>query len=156
MIDGSAREPSAFADCSPPAASSQAVADPVHQPSTINHQPGPRLRRVAVIGAGITGLSAAHRLLELARERSLEIDVLVLEGGGRAGGVIATERRDGFLLEGGPESFITDKPWGVALCERLGGADQLIGTNETHRPSFIAWRGRLLPIPEGFQVLAPS
>src|SRR5207248_1311655 len=103
-----------------------------------------------------TGLAAAHRLLELARERSLEIEVVVLEAGDRAGGVIATERRDGFLLEGGPESFITDKPWGVALCERLGIADQLIGTNDSHRRSFIAWRGRLLPIPEGFQVLAPS
>src|SRR5437764_985553 len=101
----------------PPSTTSQApnqrpVADPVHQPSTHprfarvpDHQPGPRLRRVAVIGAGITGLAAAHRVLELARERSLEIEVVVLEAGDRAGGVIATERRDGFLLEGGPESF---------------------------------------------------
>ena len=75
------------------------------------------MKRVAIVGAGITGLAAAHRLLELAREHSLAIEVVVLEAGKRAGGVIATERRDGFLLEGGPESFITDKPWALAVFQ---------------------------------------
>ena len=97
------------------------------------------MKRVAIVGAGITGLVAAHRVLELAHERSLAIEVVVLEGSGRPGGVIASERREGFLLEGGPESFITDKPWGIALCERLGIAEQLIGTNPAYRRSFIAW-----------------
>src|SRR5438270_10567064 len=134
MVDRSGCS-AAFADRLLPAPGPQAVADPIHQPSTINQQPGCAAKRVAIIGAGITGLAAAHRLLQLARERSLEIEVMVLEASDRPGGVIATESRDGFLLEGGPESFITDKPWGVELCERLGIAEQLIGTNPTHRRS---------------------
>lgn len=112
--------------------------------------------RIIVVGGGISGLAAAHRLLELASERQLPVEVRLLEAGTRVGGVIETGERDGFLLEGGPESFITDKPWALTLCNRLGLSDDLIGTNPTYRRSFIAWGGRLLPIPEGFQLLAPS
>jgi oxygen-dependent protoporphyrinogen oxidase len=111
---------------------------------------------MVVIGGGISGLAAAHRLQELAAERSRPIHVCLLEAGPRLGGLVGSERRDGFLLEWGPDSFITDKPWALALCRRLGLADELIGTNAAQRRSFIAWRGRLLPIPEGFQVLAPA
>jgi protoporphyrinogen/coproporphyrinogen III oxidase len=112
--------------------------------------------RVIIVGGGITGLAAAHRLTELARERSLSLDLRLLEAGDRLGGVIATERRDGFVLEKGPDSFITDKPWALALARRLGLQEQVIGTGETHRRSFVVRCGRLMPVPEGFQLLAPS
>ncbi|HEU4753415.1 MAG TPA: protoporphyrinogen oxidase, partial [Armatimonadota bacterium] len=72
------------------------------------------------------------------------------------GGVIATERRDGFALEHGPESFITDKPWGLDLARRLRLEEQLVGTRPEHRRSFVVRNGKLLPVPEGFQILAPS
>jgi oxygen-dependent protoporphyrinogen oxidase len=113
-------------------------------------------RRIVVVGGGISGLAAAHRLGEIAAERSVSIEVLLLEAGPRLGGVIRTERRDGFLCEGGPDSFISDRPWAMDLCRRLGLAGQLEGTNTAFRRSFVAWRGRLVPVPEGFQVLAPS
>lgn len=113
-------------------------------------------RRIVVIGGGITGLAAAHRCLELARERAQPLDLRLLEGSGRLGGVTRTERRDGFLLESGPDSFITDKPWALDLCRRLGLEDRLIGTGPTHRRSFVVRNGKLLPVPEGFQLLAPS
>jgi oxygen-dependent protoporphyrinogen oxidase len=109
--------------------------------------------RVIVVGGGITGLAAAHRLLELARERSLCLELRLLEAGDRLGGVIATERRDGFVLEKGPDSVITDKPWALDLAGRLGLQDQLIGTGETHRRSFVVRDGKLMPVPEGFQLL---
>src|SRR5207249_1343508 len=115
-----------------------------------------RRPRIIVVGGGISGLAAAHRVLELAAERQLPVEVRQLEARTRLGGVIDSEERDGFLLEGGPESFITDKPWALTLCNRLGLSDELIGTNPTFRRSFIAWGGRLLPIPEGFQLLATS
>jgi oxygen-dependent protoporphyrinogen oxidase len=113
-------------------------------------------RRVAVVGGGISGLACAHRLLELAREAGQSIDLRLFEGSDRLGGVIATQRRDGFLLEAGPDSFITEKPWALELCRRLGIADRVIGTNTGHRRSFVVHAGRLHPVPEGFQLLAPS
>lgn len=112
--------------------------------------------RLVVIGGGITGLAAAHRALELASERALPLEVRLLEASGRLGGTISTARRDGFVLEDGPDSMITDKPWGVALARRLGMEDEIIGTAEAHRRSFVVRNGELLPVPEGFQLLAPS
>jgi oxygen-dependent protoporphyrinogen oxidase len=112
--------------------------------------------RIAVVGGGVTGLAAAHRLLELAREQGREVEVTLLEGSDRLGGSIGTVRRDGFVLELGPDSMITDKPWGLALARRLRLDDQLMGTQEEHRRSFVVRNGKLVPVPEGFQLLAPS
>ncbi|MDX6696588.1 MAG: protoporphyrinogen/coproporphyrinogen oxidase [Blastocatellia bacterium] len=113
-------------------------------------------RRVAVIGGGISGLAAAHRLLERSRAEARPLEILLLEAGSRTGGTIRTERREGFLLEGGPDSFISEKPEAVNLVERLGLASRLIETNAVNRRSFIVRKGKLLPVPEGFQLLAPS
>lgn len=112
--------------------------------------------RVVVIGGGISGLSAAHRLIELRGEKRLPLEVTLLEAGGRVGGGIQTIRQDGFLLEAGPDNFITTKPWGVALCRRIGLAGRLLQTNESNRRALLVHRGRLHPIPEGFLMLAPT
>ena len=85
--------------------------------------------RVIVIGGGLSGLAAAHRIHERSRALRRSVDLTVLEAKERLGGVIATERFDGFTLEGGPDSFITNKPWGLDLCERLGLGDRLIETD---------------------------
>jgi len=107
---------------------------------------------VAVIGGGISGLAAAHRLME----RSPEIDVTLLEAGQQLGGVVATEHRDGYLIEQGADSFITNKPWGVDLCRRLGLEDELIPTDETFRRSLVLRKGKPVPVPKGFMLLAPA
>lgn len=104
----------------------------------------------------MTGLAAAHRLVEFARERRQELDIKLLEARDRLGGSIVTVRRDGFLIEGGPDSFITQKPWAIALCKRIGIADQIIGTNPDRRRVYVVRNGRLYPIPEGFLLLAPT
>jgi oxygen-dependent protoporphyrinogen oxidase len=111
---------------------------------------------IAVIGGGISGLSAAHRLIELRDGQGLPLEVTLLEAGDRVGGGIQTIRQDGFLLEAGPDNFITTKPWGVALCRRIGLADRLLQTNESNRRALLVHRGRLHPIPEGFLMLAPT
>ncbi len=113
--------------------------------------PGPK--RIVVVGGGIAGLAAAHRLLEPADGPPPV--VTLLEAAARLGGVIETGRRDGFLVEGGPDSFITEKPWGLDLCRRLGLDGALLRTNETHRRVYVVRAGRLEVVPEGFALLAP-
>jgi oxygen-dependent protoporphyrinogen oxidase len=112
--------------------------------------------RLVVVGGGVTGLAAAHRAAELATERGVALQLLLLEAGERCGGLLRTTRREGFVLEHGPDSMITDRPWGVALARRLGLEGELIGTRGEHRRSFVVRRGRLHPVPEGFQLLAPG
>lgn len=113
-------------------------------------------KRIVVIGGGITGLAAAHHLLELARARSQEVALVLLEARGRLGGTIATQQVDGFTIEAGPDSFLSEKPWARELCDRLGLTDQLVGTDERYRRTSIVSRGCLHPLPDGFQLLAPT
>ena len=113
-------------------------------------------KRAIVIGGGITGLAACYRLQREAAQRDIPLDVTLLEASGRVGGVIQTEHRDGFLIEHGPDAFISTKPSAKALCEELGIADQLIGTNPKVRRSFVIRNGTLHPVPEGFYMMAPG
>lgn len=112
--------------------------------------------RVVVVGGGIAGLAAAHRLLELAREAGRPVDVTLVEGGARVGGHLRTERADGFLLEAGADSFISEKPWALALAERLGLGPRLRRTDDRYRRTYVVRRGRLSPLPEGFVLVAPT
>jgi oxygen-dependent protoporphyrinogen oxidase len=109
-----------------------------------------------VVGGGVAGLAAAHRALELGRERGVPLDLTLLEARDRLGGTIATEHVDGFLVESGPDSFISEKPWALALCRRLGIEDRLVRTDDRFRRTFVWHRGRLHPLPDGFQLLAPT
>jgi len=114
------------------------------------------MKRIAIIGGGITGLATAHRLIEIAETTQQPIHLTIFEAGPRLGGTIDTTHRDGFLLEHGPDSFISEKPEAVSLSQRLGIESELIQTNEQNRRSFIVRKGRLRPVPEGFQLLAPT
>ena len=111
-----------------------------------------RINRIVVVGGGISGLAAAHRVIEL----DPSAQVTLLEASGRLGGTIQTTHRDDFLIERGPDSFISEKPEALELAKRLGLESQLIQTNEKYRRSFIVRNGRLRAVPEGFQLLAPS
>ena len=113
-------------------------------------------KRAIVIGGGITGLAACYRLKREAAQRGIPLDVTLLEATDRVGGVIQTEHRDGFLLEHGPDAFLSTKPAAKALCEELGIADQFIGTNPKLRQSFVVRNGELHPVPEGFYLMAPG
>lgn len=112
-------------------------------------------KRIVIIGGGITGLAAAYRLLERPHN-SPQPEILLLESSSRVGGVLKTTERDGFLIEAGADSFISEKPEAAALAKRLGIDSRLIETNEQNRRSFIVRKGRLRPVPEGFQLLAPT
>ncbi|MSP39011.1 MAG: protoporphyrinogen oxidase [Deltaproteobacteria bacterium] len=114
------------------------------------------IHRVIVIGGGIAGLAAAHRLTELASAKSLSIDIKLLETSARLGGSIATERIGDFLIEAGPDSFITEKPWALRLCERIGLRSRLVSTQAANQKIFIVHGGKLVQLPEGFFLLAPT
>ncbi len=112
--------------------------------------------RVVIIGGGISGLALAHRLSELRREHHLPLELTLLEAHERVGGVIETQQHDGWLLESGPDAFLSEKPWAVDLCRRLGMTEQLIETQSSFRRSFVLLRGRLVQIPQGWYLIAPS
>ena len=112
----------------------------------------PQPRRIAVIGGGIAGLAAAHRLVEL----DPQSEITLFEASDRLGGVISTVHRDGFQVERSSDNFITTIPWGVNLCKRLGLAEQLIQTNPAYRRTFVVHAGRLYRLPEGFLMMAPT
>ncbi len=107
---------------------------------------------VLVIGGGISGLAACWRLKRHAPERQ----VLLLEASPRFGGVIRTDPRDGFLVEEGPDSFLTARPEAIDLCRDLGLEGEFLPTNPAFRRSFILRGDRLLPVPEGIYLLAPT
>jgi oxygen-dependent protoporphyrinogen oxidase len=109
-------------------------------------------RHIAVIGGGIAGLAAAHRLVEL----DPACRVTLLEAGPRLGGVLSTIHEHGFQVEQSADNFITTVPWGVNLCKRLGLADQLIQTNPDYRQTFVVRAGRLYRLPDGFLMMAPT
>jgi protoporphyrinogen/coproporphyrinogen III oxidase len=113
------------------------------------------MKRIAIVGGGISGLAAAFALEE--RRRAGEsLEFVVYEAGPRFGGVLATEQIDGCLVEAGPDSFLTEKPWASDLCRRLGMEDQLIGSNDGDRRTYILVKGRLVPMPDGLMFMVPT
>jgi protoporphyrinogen/coproporphyrinogen III oxidase len=111
---------------------------------------------IAVIGGGIAGLSAAYRLHELAAARQRPIEIAVFEAGDRLGGPLETIRRDGFVIDTGADSFLSEKPWALQLVRRLGLTDEVVATQQQFRKTYVVRKGRLTEIPEGFSLLAPS
>ena len=114
------------------------------------------MKRIVIIGGGISGLAAVYRVAELSEAHQQPFHLTLVEATSRLGGIIQTQQRDGFILERGPDSFISEKPEAIELARRLGIESRLIQTNEQNRRSFIVRGGRLRPVPEGFQLLAPS
>lgn len=114
--------------------------------------PSPFTKRVAIVGGGISGLATAHRLAEL----DPHLSVTLFEQEDRIGGVLETSVQDGFLFEWGADNFVTNVPWAVDLCRRIGFADELLETDSKHRGAFVVRRGRLRRIPQGFIIMAPS
>ena len=112
-------------------------------------------QRVAILGGGITGLAAAYDLAR-ARQSGAPVEELLFERGERLGGTIFTERVNGFVVEGGPDSFLSEKPEAAALCRELGLGDSLIGSNDAERRTYILQRDRLVPLPEGLMLLVPT
>jgi oxygen-dependent protoporphyrinogen oxidase len=113
------------------------------------------LKRIAIIGGGISGLSAAYTIEEK-RRAGTQVEYVLFESKLRLGGVIVTERVDGCLVEAGPDSFLTEKPWAADLCTRLGLGDQLVGSNDSQRKTYIAAKNKLTEMPDGLMFMVPT
>jgi oxygen-dependent protoporphyrinogen oxidase len=113
------------------------------------------MTRVAIVGGGISGLAAAFALEER-RQAGESLAYVVYEAAPRFGGVLVTEEVDGCLLEAGPDSFLTEKPWAADLCRRIGLEDQLIGSNDDDRKTYILVKGKLVPLPDGLMFMVPT
>jgi len=113
------------------------------------------MSRILVIGGGIAGLSAAYYASKIP-----DIQVTLLESSDHWGGKITTDRVDfddgQFIIEGGPDTFLATKPWGVALCKELGLVDRLHGTNPHKKNTYVLNHNRLLPLPDGLAMMIPT
>jgi len=116
---------------------------------------GARPLRIAIVGGGMAGLGAA-RVLEDARAADPSVDWHLYEDERRFGGKVHTVRREGFVVEGGPDSAIIEKPWPIKLARELGIGDQFAESNEDIRKSFVYTRGRLHELPEGIILMVPT
>ncbi len=112
------------------------------------------MRHLVIIGGGIAGLAAAYRIQE-AIGQGTPLKCTVLEASDRFGGKIHTERRAGFILERGPDSFITQKPAALELCRKLGLVDRIVGTRKNNK-TFIYLNGRMLTLPDGLSLMVPT
>jgi len=106
--------------------------------------------KIAVVGAGITGLAAAHLLSTMGAK------VVMVERSSRLGGKVMTEHSDGFLIESGPDSFVSGKGSVIELAGELGLTDRIISSRPEHRGSYVWWGGEMHPLPEGLLLMAPS
>lgn len=111
--------------------------------------------RVGIIGAGISGLSTAYFLQKASSLRGLEINLDIFESSDHIGGVIRTEKFGDFLLEVGPEAFVSAKPVALELIEELGLSHDVIGSNDRLRQTYVVDNGKLHPLAEGMVFLAP-
>jgi protoporphyrinogen/coproporphyrinogen III oxidase len=105
---------------------------------------------IVIAGGGIAGLSAAYQLAKAG------VPSTIVEPRARLGGVIRTEHVQGCVIEAGPDSFLAAKPWALELIRDVGLGDQVIGSNDHQRVTFIVRRNRLVPLPDGLIMMAPT
>lgn len=114
------------------------------------------MSHIAIIGGGITGLSAALRVHELAAEQKRDVRITILEASDRLGGVLRTERIGEYLVEHAADMWITNKPEAMRLCVKLGLTERVIPTDGKFRKSLVLRDGKAHPVPEGFQLMVPE
>jgi protoporphyrinogen/coproporphyrinogen III oxidase len=113
------------------------------------------MKRIAIVGGGISGLAAAFEL-EQRRIAGMELEYTLYESSSRLGGVLRTQHVGGCVVEAGPDSFVSEKTWAAELCREVGLGDQLIGSNDALRKTYILTRSRLVEMPDGLMFMVPT
>ena len=113
------------------------------------------MKRIAIVGGGIAGLTAAYELSQQARNGA-DIEVVLFEASNRLGGIVETVREGGFIIECGPDAWVSEKPWAKALAEELGLADEIIPSNDATRKTYVLLDGHLQPMPDGMRMMVPT
>jgi protoporphyrinogen/coproporphyrinogen III oxidase len=114
------------------------------------------MKKVVIVGGGITGLAATYHLQEKAKEAGLALDYLLIEQAQELGGKIITESKDGFVIEGGPDCFVQEKPSVIQLSARVGIIDKLLPSNDASTGTFVLSGGKLHKLPDGLMLLVPT
>src|ERR1035441_2274901 len=119
------------------------------------------MRRIAIVGGGIAGLTAAYELARLARNGA-PVEAILFESSNRLGGLIETVREGGFTVEAGPDGWVSAKPWARELALELGLEAELLPSNDATRRTHIFLTtpdnpsGRLVPMPDGLNLMVPT
>ena len=100
------------------------------------------MKKIVIIGGGIAGLASAY-YIHKEISKKIPVECIVLESSENFGGKISTLRFDGFIVERGPDSFISQKPQAVELCKELGLENQLIGTNPDHPNTYVCLKNKI-------------
>ena len=114
------------------------------------------MKKIVIIGGGIAGLAAAYRVQEAILAGRGPIECKVLEGSDHFGGKIDTEHHEGFVIDRGPDSFISQKPWAMELCRKVGLADHLIGTKTDCPKTYVYLNKKLVTMPDGLSLMVPT
>jgi oxygen-dependent protoporphyrinogen oxidase len=112
------------------------------------------MKRVAIVGGGVAGLAAAYELARLARGGA-EVQAVLFEASARLGGIVETVREGGFVIEGGPDGWVTEKPWARELAEELGLADEVIPSKDAGRKTYVLVDKKLRAMPDGMRMMVP-
>ncbi len=113
------------------------------------------MKRIAIVSGGIAGLTAAYELSRLAGNGAA-VKAVLFEASPRLGGIVETVREGGFVIECGPDAWVTEKPWARELAEELGLADQVMPSNDATRKTYIVMDGQLKAMPDGMRMMVPS
>ncbi len=113
------------------------------------------MKRIAIVGGGIAGLTAAYELSRQARNGAA-IEAVLFESSPRLGGIVETVREGGFVIECGPDAWVTEKPWARTLAEELGLGDEIMPSNDAGRKTYVLIGGRLQAMPDGMRMMVPA
>jgi oxygen-dependent protoporphyrinogen oxidase len=113
------------------------------------------MKRIAIVGGGIAGLTAAYELSRLANNGAA-IETVLFEASPRLGGIVETVREGGFVIECGPDAWVAEKPWARELAEELGLTDEIISSNDATRKTYVLMDDQLKAMPDGMRMMVPS
>jgi protoporphyrinogen/coproporphyrinogen III oxidase len=113
------------------------------------------MKRIAIVGGGIAGVAAAYELARMARGGAA-MQVMLFEAATRLGGIVETVREGGFVMECGPDAWVTEKPWARELAEELGLGDEVMASNDAMRKTYVLIDNRLQAMPDGMRMMVPS
>jgi protoporphyrinogen oxidase len=113
------------------------------------------MKRIAIVGGGIAGLTAAYELSRLANSGAA-VEAVLFEASPRLGGIVETVREGGFVIECGPDAWVTEKPWARELADELSLADQVMPSNDATRKTYVLVDGQLKAMPDGMRMMVPS
>jgi protoporphyrinogen/coproporphyrinogen III oxidase len=113
------------------------------------------MKRIAIVGGGIAGVAAAYEIAKR-RRAGAAVEAVLYEASTRLGGIVETVREAGFTIEGGPDGWVTEKPWARELAEELGLGGELVPSNDATRKTYVVVDSQLVAMPDGMRLMVPA